>query len=457
MKTILTILTSILIISACMDGPKGKWQEELDQTEWLHQSMSATTDVIVHDIFSPPVASRIYAYVSLAAHEAFRQSFGQGGQSIVRQLNEYQAGDLHIDRPELIDPVLAANAALIATAKALVFTEAKMEAHKDSLVTAYKAAGISKSVLKESVAYGEAISKVILKYADSDNYKETRSYPKYSIAYDDASWKPTPPAYMDGIEPSWNTIRPFILDAPDQFKPVPPTDFDMEEGSPFYKEVVEVYDAVNDADPEQQAIASFWDCNPYVLNVTGHVMHATKKITPGGHWINITALASRLAELDAEQSLNAYAYTSVALADAFISCWDEKYRSKLIRPETVINEHLDPTWRPLLQTPPFPEYTSGHSVISAAAATVLTQLFNDNFAFDDNTEVKYGLPVRSYTSFMDAALEAAVSRLYGGIHYRPAIDNGVTQGFAVGEHIKEQLAIPALRTKKIPQTVTSVQ
>jgi len=133
--------------------------------------------------------------------------------------------------------------------------------------------------------------------------------------------------------------------------------------------------------------------------------------------------------------------TSIALFDAFISCWDEKYRSNLIRPETIINEHIDPAWVPLLQTPPFPEYTSGHSVISSASAVALTDLFGDQFAFVDSTEVEYGLPARSFGSFYEAADEAAISRLYGGIHYRPAIDNGVKQGKRFGAYLLVKVKI----------------
>ena len=132
-----------------------------------------------------------------------------------------------------------------------------------------------------------------------------------------------------------------------------------------------------------------------------------------------------------------------SLADAFISCWDEKYRSNLVRPETVINKHIDEDWLPLLQTPPFPEYTSGHSVISSAAAIALTTIYGDKFAFDDTSEEEYGLPTRSYQSFLDASAEAAVSRLYGGIHYRPAIDNGVTQGQALGRYLTSQIHLKA--------------
>jgi len=254
-----------------------------------------------------------------------------------------------------------------------------------------------------------------------------------------ARWQPTPPDYMDGIEPHWREIRPFVIDSAQQFTPPPPTPYDLNEKSLFYQELIEVYTALDEDKEERLAIAKFWDCNPYVSHHTGHVMFATKKITPGGHWIGITKLACEKKQTNFMETLEAYTFTSIALADAFISCWDEKYRSNLIRPETVINRHLDEDWAPALQTPPFPEYTSGHSVISRAAAIALTSIFGENFSFDDTTEEEYGLPMRSFTSFKNASEEAAVSRLYGGIHYRPAIDNGVKQGEEVGDFIVAHL------------------
>ena len=121
------------------------------------------------------------------------------------------------------------------------------------------------------------------------------------------------------------------------------------------------------------------------------------------------------------------------------SCWDEKYRSNLIRPETLINQYIDDSWAPVLQTPPFPEYSSGHSVVSGAAAEVLTQIYGDDFSFEDDTEVAYGLPVRNFTSFRTASSEAAMSRLYGGIHYRAAIEEGLKQGRQIGDYIVKNL------------------
>ena len=213
----------------------------------------------------------------------------------------------------------------------------------------------------------------------------------------------------------------------------------MTKGSPFRTQLQQVYEIGEGLTEEQIEIAKFWDCNPYVTHHRGHAMFATKKITPGGHWIGITAIATRKAKSDFAATINAYTHVSVALFDAFISCWDEKWNTLVVRPETLINKHYDEEWLPLLQTPPFPEYTSGHSVISRASAVVLTELYGDNFAFTDTTEVAFGLPVRSYTSFLHASEEAAISRLYGGIHYMMAIEEGVSQGNKVGEHIVQNM------------------
>ena len=151
--------------------------------------------------------------------------------------------------------------------------------------------------------------------------------------------------------------------------------------------------------------------------------------------MSIAGIVSKKKHLDMMEASAVYTLTSIALFDAFISCWDEKYRSNVIRPETYIDKYIDESWRPLLQTPPFPEYTSGHSVVSAAAAVVLTSFFGEGFEFDDSTEKDFGLPVRHFESFVQAADEAAVSRLYGGIHYRPAIEAGKTEGRQIGEWI----------------------
>lgn len=429
-------LITITLI-ACQPATNSEYQEQVHNSDFLHRSMEHLSDVIVHDIFSPPVASRVYAYPSIAAYEALVPG-NPGFLSLAGQLHELESAPQPDTSLDYCLP-LASTKAFLTVGKALVFSEDRMETFEDQIFTEFKDLGIPRDVYERSLQYGEEVAKHILAWADGDHYKETRTFPKHPVVDEDSKWKPTPPAYMDAIEPHWNKIRPFIIDSATQFVPVPSSPYNLSEGSDFFDEVMEVYETANQLSEEEAEIAAFWDCNPYVMNVTGHVMFATKKITPGGHWIGIVAIATRQAGSSIMETAEAYAQTSIALADAFISCWDEKYRSNLIRPETVINEHIDPDWQPLLQTPPFPEYTSGHSVISAAAAIALTDLYGEPFPFEDTTEVKYGLPPRTFESFMAASSEAAISRLYGGIHYMPAINNGVEQGKKVGNYIIQNL------------------
>ncbi len=438
-KRLLWISAVVLLLLSCA-RENADYEELASDPEYFHRSMKQLTDVIVHDIFSPPVASRIYAYASIAGYEAALPAYPEC-QSLSGQLNQLAPAPAPEAGKTYCFP-LASTWAMLTVGRALIFSEEKMEAFQQDILVSYRQMGIPEAVVQSSKNYGEAVATHILAWAAQDNYKQTRSYPKYTISDAPATWKPTPPAYTDGIEPSWNQIRPFALDSAQQFKPAPPTPFNTDKNSRFYQEMLEVYRALDAKDKEERiAIAQFWDCNPYVSHHVGHVMYATKKITPGGHWINIARVAATQAKANFMQTLEAYALTSIALADGFISCWDEKYRSQLVRPETVINQYLDEDWRPLLQTPPFPEYTSGHSVISNAAATALTTLFGDNFAYTDDTEEEFGLPARQFRSFFHAAEEAAVSRLYGGIHYMPAITNGVEQGKHVGKWVVRQVKL----------------
>ncbi len=429
----LSFLFSVTLLVAGCKSYNDDYKSATANTDYIHSTMKKLTDIIIHDIFSPPVASRNYVYPSIAAYEA-----GRWMDSTYISL----AGQL-TDMPEITPPQpgeeyaygISATTAMINTAKHFIFSEDKMVEHTKEYLQYLDTINIDPTIIKRSIAYGEKVSDEIIAWSDGDNYKQSRSYPKFSVTDEDQRWKPTPPMYHEGIEPHWRDIRPFVIESADQFTPELPTEFSLDENSLFYKELMEVYDVVNNLNEEQREIASFWDCNPYVMNVTGHVMHASKKITPGGHWIGITKIACEEGGASFMKTLESYALTSIALADGFIACWDEKYRSNLIRPETVINEHIDKDWLPTLQTPPFPEYTSGHSVISTAAAAALTSIYGADFSFDDDTELEYGLPMRSFPSFLAASQEAAISRLYGGIHYRPAIDNGVIQGQKLGDYV----------------------
>lgn len=438
MKRISLVAVVAFALQAGCAEPSFDGRSQPADAEVLHTAMQELTDVMVYDIFSPPQASRVYAYASVAAYEALRHDHSEY-RTLAGQLNGLEPVPAPDPDAQLYLP-LAGVHAFMRVSKALTFSQERMDSSTFAMHRQFREMGVPKRVADRSVAYGDRVAEHVLAWAADDRYGQTRGAPKFAVISDEPGrWVPTPPAYMEAIEPNWAGLRPFVLDSASQFRPKPPLPYDVAEGSPFFRQVREVYETGTQLTDEQRAIAAFWDCNPYVMNVRGHAMFATKKITPGGHWIGIAAIAARSSGADLMESAEAYARTSIALADAFISSWDEKYRSNLVRPETVINAHLDEEWIPLLQTPPFPEYTSGHSVISTAAATVLTDQFGDDFSFDDSSEVPYGLPVRSFSSFDEAAAEAAISRLYGGIHYRMAIQEGVTQGQGVGEWVVAQV------------------
>ncbi len=401
---------------------------------YLHTWHDALTDVLVTDIVSPPVASRMYVYPHIAAYEVLA-SLAPDYLSLSDQLGF----EVPETPEEAVDPELASVTAFVGVAEKLVFGPAPLQAQEAALREQMQNR-LSRAVYERSLAYGEAVASAVNTYSESDNYAQTRTMPGYTtITEEPARWQPTPPDYQGGLEPNWNALRPFALTSADEFAPDPPTPFDTTPGSPFMEEVMQVYEAVNNATEEHLEIAKFWDCNPLVSSHDGHFVSFSKKITPGGHWMAIAGIAARKVEANAMRASEAYTLTALALADGFISCWDEKYRSVLTRPVTVINKHIDPTWAPILQTPAFPEYTSGHSVVSGAASTILTELFGEPFSFADSSEVEFGLPVRHFESFRHAADEAAISRLYGGIHYLPAIENGVAQGREVGQRVLETI------------------
>jgi hypothetical protein len=445
--TPLLAAAGLLLQTGCGSAPPD-YRAYATDAEPLHAAMKELTDVMVHDIFSPPQASRAYAYATIAAYEALVPDHPQY-RTLAGQLN----GLPPVPAPEADTQhylPLSSVHAFITVGRMLTFSPERMDSLRDALHQRMRKLGIPAPVFERSVEYGDRVAQHVLAWAAEDRFLDIRGYPKYPIIELPGRWLPTPPGYMDAVEPNWARVRPFAMDSSGAFRPNPPLAYDMTEGSEFFLQVEEVYRTGLQLTPEQRTIAAFWDCNPYVMNVLGHAMFATKKMTPGGHWMGIAAIAARRAGADLMESAEAYARTAIALADGFISSWEEKYRSGLARPETVINAHLDESWVPLLQTPPFPEYTSGHSVISTAAAAVLTDQFGEGFAFDDDTELEYGLPARSFTSFHAAAAEAAISRLYGGIHYRMAVEEGVRQGGRVGEHVIQRVltrvdAIPGSR------------
>ena len=428
---------SILFFTGC----EPEQEIEVGPNEY-HALVDKVTAIMVNDIFSPPQASRVYAYPNIAAYQVLNANSPEYA-SLAPQLNGFKEFT-HPGKPEPgTNLKLSALIAYLQVAEQLVFSEDEIRTFRDSLYENWNE--INPESLKKAEIYGEAVASNVIEWMGNDRYKETRTMPDYDFFDEEPyRWQPTPPAYMKGIEPHWSKIRPMVLDSASQFKPLPPPAFSLKEDSEFYRQLVEVYEIsesirAKENDSPEIEIARFWDCNPYVSITKGHYMFAEKKITPGAHWMGICKIAALQSEADFDFTVYAYTKTSIAIFDAFISCWDEKYRSNLIRPETLIAEHIDKDWKPILQTPPFPEYSSGHSVVSTSAARVLTDIFGEDFGFEDTTEIPYGLPSRKFPSFNAAAKEAAISRLYGGIHYRAAVEEGAVQGANVGDHINSVL------------------
>jgi hypothetical protein len=436
MAVIFLAVQFIMVTSSCQK----KQLRKLNDTDILHNNQDQLTRIIIYDVFSPPVASRLYVYSSLASYEAIRFS-KKGSASLTEKLHGFDM----MPQPEVnkeYNYILAASQAFFNVVHNVkVFSVDSLRSYEKSLFDGFRKQ-VDDSVYQSSVAFGDTIARVILERARKDGYFQSRGKPKYIGSNEPGKWKPTPPDYLDGVEWCWNTMKSMVMDSASQFKPAPPPRISTDTGSIFFKSVREVYNINKSLTEEQMNIATYWDDNPLVIMHSGHMMFGNKKITPGGHWMGICAIASRQSGADPVKTSRAYALTSLALYDAFISCWDEKYRSSYIRPVTIINETLDNTWMPFLQTPPFPEYTSGHSTITASAAIVLTSLFGENFAFQDTSDLRYIGMQRHFNSFTEAASEASISRVYGGIHYRFSVDTGAQQGKKLGEFIVGKLANP---------------
>lgn len=431
------LFTLLLLITGCKNN-----REHIQvNSNQYHSLIDKVMEIMVHDVYSPPVASRIFVYPNIASYEIISQN-NKKYKSLNGQINSLNFSEIPEENNN-VNKELSALIGYLDVAKELVFSKNEIIKHRDSLYGLWKSKNEKEFLASEK--YALKISSQIIAWMSKDFYSDTRTMADYNIYGNDPSrWEPTPPAYMKGIEPNWNKIRTMVMDSASQFKPKPHPKFSLDNDSDFYKNLMVVYNVNLDMkrkgnNSAEIAIARFWDCNPFVAVNKGHFMFAEKKITPGAHWIGICKIACKKTNSNLEKTIYAYTKTSLAVFESFISCWDEKYRSNLIRPETLINKYIDESWAPILQTPPFPEYTSGHSVVSGASSEVLTKIFGDNFYFDDDTEVPYGLPVRSFNSFREAAQEAAISRLYGGIHYKFAIEEGLNQGQNLGDYINKKI------------------
>src|ERR1051326_8727911 len=406
------------------------------------KTVKRLNDVVLENNFPPMIGSRNYAYANIAAYECIVAGDNHFN-SLAGQLKDLPPMPKpNTSNGKQIDFHLAALFAFTKVGNAVTFPEGSMMGYYDELKRMADSTGMPESELSSTLAFSDTIAATILKWSKQDNYAQTRSAEKYTVTNEEGRWVPTPPMYGQAIEPHWREIRCMVMDTCSQFMPPRPPKFDVKnKNSDYYKAMMEVKTTGDSLTDEEKQIADFWDDNPFKLNVSGHVMFATKKFSPGGHWMNIVGIAAQKAKADFSTTVAAYAETSIALFDAFISCWDEKYRSNFIRPETAINRYVDQEWRPYIQTPPFPSYTAGHATISAAAAEAMTNWFGDHLSFTDTSSLEFGIKSRQIESFRLAAKEAAMSRIYGGIHYRFDIEEGNKCGKLLGDMIVQKLKL----------------
>lgn len=424
---------------------------------------------------SPLVTARIAAYAAIALYEGMARS-DSSLRTLAGQLNGLDS--LPSPNPSVTYdwPIVTITAERTVLASLLKEgfpdTRITIEALADSQIASREARGVSAQTRAASMTYGLALAEAIIAWANSDGFTKTRQLayvppvgrqywvntatadqytPQSMSAATDFVQLDNPSVVFEqgaaterallmnrprlksertlasinptrALEPYWGTLRPFVLESGSSCAPPPPTFYSQAKTSDFYREAKAVYDTSRSLTEAQRQIAFYWADTP---GQTG---------TPAGHWLSIVGELVNQFSLPPDKAVEVYALTTIAIADGFITCWKTKYAWNIPRPVTYIRRVLDPDWHPVIVTPPFPEYTSGHSVLSAAAAVVLTSKLGDR-EFTDDTQIPLGHIPRRFKSFRAAADEAGISRLYGGIHYPMAITHGLEQGRCVGEKV----------------------
>lgn len=391
-------------------------------------------DLVLHENLTPPAAARTYAYVALAMYEAVvagmpaHVSLGPQLTGRPTTVRPPRAGQL--DWPAALSAAVAHVLEAVLPFRALA-TRPLLDDALAAEVAARHAAGVPARAVTEGARHGRAVGQALAAWIAGDGHAGIVDRPYDPPAGQPHLWESTPPNFRPAVEPHWDKVRPLVLRTADEIVPAEPVPFDADPASAFGEQAMTTYRQFFANTDEQRAIARFWTDNPGSFtppfgNATG---------LPSGHWMLIGSEGVRLRGLGLDGAVETFATLGVAIHDAFLNCWTWKYRYNLLRPVTYVRRYIDPTWSTFINSPQFPEYTSGHSVASPAAAEVLTALLGD-LAFTDDSHAPRGMPARSFTSFRHAAHEAAQSRLYGGIHYPMSIENGFAQG--------EQLAATVL-------------
>lgn len=445
--------------------------------QWMRASLALARSERV----AQPVAARISAYASLALYEGYAADRGSKLRSLAGKVNGLWSVPL-VPRDRPVDGATVAAEAERVVLDSL-FSEASAITKRtiDSLATmqirSRRASGIGLELSGQSIEHGRALGRAILALAGTDGFLATRGRswkPPKSVAQwtnttatdpylaeqraaeaivvlagsgasavdpsrastgESVANRPnslpsrsTLPRFVATrpTEPYWGTLRTFALRNGEECAPASPPAYSEQRGSDFWKMGRELYDSVSALTPEKREIVRFW----------GDTSAASG--APGFHWINAAAQMIARRRLTAGQAAEAYALTSLAIADAYVGSWKQKYRTMVVRPVTYVQRVFNPKWQAAAATPPFPEYPSEHAVLSGAAAEVLVQLLGDTIAFTDSTRTDIA-PARTFLSFTQARDESAFSRVYAGVHFVPAVVNGLAQGQCIGQRVLGRL------------------
>lgn len=387
--------------------------------------------------YSPPVAARAFACLGVTAWEVLAGQAPDRRRSLAGQIAALTPPPM--PGAQAHDPAAALHGALTVAVKHYFGNtgpsgQRAMRAMEARLAERLADDGTADDSLIRSGEYGRDVALHIIAWAATDGGEtvENMGFPMdWKLTAGPAHWVPTSKIVQQQapLLPQWGNLRPMAMPSNTACGLTPPPDYSEAPESAFYAQAKETYDTVKSITPEQKAVARFWSDDPMLSP------------TPPGHWVSILLQIATRDSLPVDRLADALARVGIAISDAFIACWQTKFQYDLVRPVSYIRRVIDKDFEPPLNTPPFPEYPSGHSSQSGAAAKVLTAIFGEGFAFTDATHEDDGLPPRSFASFTAAAEEAAISRLYGGIHFRAAIDNGLTQGACVGEHVNRLVTL----------------
>lgn len=380
--------------------------------------------------FTPPVAARAYGYAALALYESVVPGI-RGNVSYTGLIQEFDGSGLpSVDLSKQYDWELSANAAMAYMLRNLFKTTsaANLSSIDQLEASIYDQSSEKDQAVKDrSVEFGTKVAEAVYNYSKTDNQDAAylNNFPDYTIPDIPGKWEPTAPNQKP-LQPFWGNVRTFVSGNASESIFLKHTTYSTDPKSVFYLEANEVYIAVLNLSDEQRDIAKYWSDDPGLT------------ATPPGHSMSIAGIVLQNENADLALAAEVFSKVGMAVHDAFVSCWKCKYVYNLLRPVTYIKKFIDPQFATVLNTPPFPEHTSGHSVQTAASMSVLEHFFGYHYNITDNTHAARsdinGSP-RTFNSFLDLANEAAISRLYGGIHYRPAIDLGIKQGRVIGRNI----------------------